>query len=216
MRVHHDSGRDPITGTEHHVRRLACRPGDTQHLFHGLRHLPAEFVDHALRGADDGLGLVIEEPGAAYVIRQHLRTHRGEIAWRGVLGEEAGRDFVHALIGALRRQNGSHQEFRRIVMEQRAGGAGDRLGYHLFNLMFHLAAVLLAWECLRRVLPERAALIAGLIFALHPIQSEAVNYVWARSIVLASLCCFGALWQWLSGRPWVALRLFAAGLPPRE
>ena len=66
-------------------------------------------------------------------------------------------------------------------------GAGDPLGYHLFNLLLHLAAVLLAWECLRRLLPERAALIAGLIFAMHPIQSEAVNYVWARSIVLATL-----------------------------
>ena len=66
-------------------------------------------------------------------------------------------------------------------------GAGDPLGYHLFNLLFHLGAVLLAWECLRRLLPERAALIAGVLFALHPIQSEAVNYVWARSIVLASL-----------------------------
>ncbi len=95
-------------------------------------------------------------------------------------------------------------------------GAGDPLGYHLFNLVFHLAAVLLAWECLRRLLPERAALIAGLVFALHPIQSEAVNYVWARSIVLASLCCFAALWQWLSGRPWAALAWFAAGLLAKE
>ena len=74
-------------------------------------------------------------------------------------------------------------------------GGGDPLGYHLFNLLFHLGAVLLAWECLRRLLPERAALIAGVLFALHPIQSEAVNYVWARSIVLASLFCFGALWH---------------------
>ena len=40
-------------------------------------------------------------------------------------------------------------------------GAGDPLGYHLFNLLLHLGAVLLAWECLRRLLPERAALIAG-------------------------------------------------------
>ena len=47
-------------------------------------------------------------------------------------------------------------------------------------------------------------------------QSEAVNYVWARSIVLASLCCFGALWQWLSGRPWAALAWFAAALLAKE
>jgi tetratricopeptide (TPR) repeat protein len=95
-------------------------------------------------------------------------------------------------------------------------GASDPLGYHLFNLVFHLAAVLLARECLRRLLPERAALVACLIFALHPIQSEAVNYVWARSIVLAALFCFGALWQWLNGRPWAALAWFAAGLLAKE
>jgi tetratricopeptide (TPR) repeat protein len=95
-------------------------------------------------------------------------------------------------------------------------GAGDPLGYHLFNLLFHLAAVLLAWECLRRLLPEPAALIAGVLFALHPIQSEAVDYVWARSIVLASLCCFAALWQWLEGRPWVAVVWFAVALLAKE
>jgi len=95
-------------------------------------------------------------------------------------------------------------------------GAGDPLGYHLFNLLFHLGAVLLAWECLRRLLPERTALIAGVLFALHPMQSEAVNYVWARSIVLASLFCFGALWQWLQGRPWIAVAWFAAALLAKE
>src|SRR5450631_4222560 len=84
-------------------------------------------------------------------------------------------------------------------------GAGDPLGYHLFNLLFHLAAVLLAWECLRRLLPERTALIAAMLFALHPLQAEAVNYIWARSIVLASLFCFGALWLWLEQRHWSAL-----------
>src|ERR1035438_4017982 len=95
-------------------------------------------------------------------------------------------------------------------------GAGDPLGYHLFNLLFHLAAVLLAWECLRRLLPERAALIAGVLFALHPVQAEAVNYVWARSIVLAALFCFAALWQWIEGRPWIALAWFAAALLAKE
>src|SRR3954454_15039901 len=56
-------------------------------------------------------------------------------------------------------------------------GGGDALGYHLLNLAMHLGAVVLAWECLRRLLPERAALIAAALFAIHPIQSEAVNYV---------------------------------------
>src|SRR6185369_14190864 len=54
------------------------------------------------------------------------------------------------------------------------------------------------------------------LFALHPIQSEAVDYVWARSIVLASLFCFGALWQWLQGRPWIAVAWFAVALLAKE
>jgi tetratricopeptide (TPR) repeat protein len=95
-------------------------------------------------------------------------------------------------------------------------GEGDPLGYHLFNLVFHLGAVLLAWECLRRLLPERVALLAGVVFALHPLQAEAVNYVWARSIVLAAACCFAALWMWLEGRPWIALTCFALGLLAKE
>jgi len=95
-------------------------------------------------------------------------------------------------------------------------GAGDPLGYHLFNLLFHLAAVLLAWECLRRLLPERAALIAGVLFALHPIQTEAVDYVWARGILLAGILCFAALRQWIEGRPWVAVACFAGALLAKE
>src|SRR5215475_3926510 len=79
-------------------------------------------------------------------------------------------------------------------------GGGDPLGYHLLNLALHIGAVALAWECLRRLLPERAAFIAAAIFAIHPIQTEAVDYVWARSIVLATLLCLASLWNWLNGR----------------
>src|SRR5579872_2251347 len=44
------------------------------------------------------------------------------------------------------------------------------LAMHLVNLLLHLAAVLLVFECLRRLLPERAALLAAAIFAAHPLQ----------------------------------------------
>src|SRR5579863_6077193 len=59
-------------------------------------------------------------------------------------------------------------------------GGQDPLGYHLLNLLLHVGAVLLLYECLRRLLPEPAALAAAALFAVHPIQAEAVNYVWAR------------------------------------
>ena len=95
-------------------------------------------------------------------------------------------------------------------------GGQDPLGYHLLNLALHLGAVFLLYECLRKLLTERVALVAAAIFAVHPIQAEAVNYVWARSSVLAALLCFASLWAWISGRSWVAVAWFAAALLAKE
>ena len=91
-------------------------------------------------------------------------------------------------------------------------GGQDPLGYHLLNLGLHLGAVLLLYECLRRLMPGAAALVAAAVFAVHPIQAEAVNYVWARSIVLAALLCFAALERWMRGRVWLAIAWYAAAL----
>lgn len=95
-------------------------------------------------------------------------------------------------------------------------GGQDPLGYHALNLLLHLGAVLLAYECLRRILPERAALVAAALFAVHPLQAEAVDYVWGRSIVLAALLSLAALLCWITGRPWAAVAYFAAALLAKE
>jgi len=58
--------------------------------------------------------------------------------------------------------------------------------YHAVNLLLHLAAVLLAYAFLRRWIGERPALIAAAIFAVHPLQAEAVNYISARAALLAT------------------------------
>ena len=102
-----------------------------------------------------------------------------------------------------------------LWMNYQAGGR-EPLGYHAVNLALHLAVVLLAYECLRRLLPARAALIAAAIFAAHPMQAEAVNYVWARSIVLAAAFCLLSLRAWLDGQPWRAVAWFAAALLAKE
>ncbi|HLK65679.1 MAG TPA: tetratricopeptide repeat protein [Bryobacteraceae bacterium] len=95
-------------------------------------------------------------------------------------------------------------------------GGRDPLGYHVLNLVLHLSAVMLAFECLKRLLPSRAALVAAMIFAIHPIQAEAVNYIWARSIVLATLLTLASLYAWINGRHWVAVAWFAAALLAKE
>jgi tetratricopeptide (TPR) repeat protein len=89
-------------------------------------------------------------------------------------------------------------------------------GYHALNLALHLGAVLLAFECLRRLLPARAALVAAAIFAVHPLQAESVDYVWGRSIVLASLLCLASLLAWLRGARWQAAAWFLAALLAKE
>jgi hypothetical protein len=95
-------------------------------------------------------------------------------------------------------------------------GGRNPVGYHAVNLALHMGAVLLAYACLRRLLPERVALAAAAIFALHPIQAEAVDYVWARSIVLATLLCLASLRDWLDGRRGRAVGWFAAALLAKE
>jgi protein O-mannosyl-transferase len=100
-------------------------------------------------------------------------------------------------------------------LNYQAGGQNP-LGYHAVNLALHLAAVWLLYEALRRLVPREAAFTAALIFAVHPIQAEAVDYIWGRSIVLATVFCFASLLEWTRGRPWIAVAWFAAALLSKE
>jgi protein O-mannosyl-transferase len=97
-----------------------------------------------------------------------------------------------------------------------AAGGDNALGYHAVNLALHLGAVLLAYECLRRLLKDGRtfgpALAAAAIFAVHPIQAEAVDYISARAIVLATLLCLAALYEWIEGRRWIAVAWLAVAL----
>src|ERR1039458_7851055 len=68
---------------------------------------------------------------------------------------------------------------------------------HAFNLALHLGAVLLLYECVRRMEGARAAWFAAAIFAVHPLQAEAVNYVSARGFLLAATVLLVALASWL-------------------
>jgi protein O-mannosyl-transferase len=85
----------------------------------------------------------------------------------------------------------------------------DVFGYHLFNLAVHLASACFVWWLTLLTLSTPAmkenkisrhadiiALFAGLIFVSHPVQIEAVTYIWQRAaslsafFYLASLCFY--------------------------
>lgn len=105
--------------------------------------------------------------------------------------------------------------FATFWLNRQLGGESPA-GYHAFNLALHIAAVLLLYECLRRLITPTPALVAAAIFAVHPIQAESVDYVWGRSIVLASALCFASLLAWITGRRWQAVAWFAAALLAKE
>jgi hypothetical protein len=83
--------------------------------------------------------------------------------------------------------------------------------WHLTNVLLHALNALLVALLATRLLPAfrrpvsgTVALLAGLSFALHPVHSEVVNYVSARSGAIATAGFLGALLlhlAWTRGRP---------------
>ncbi len=85
-------------------------------------------------------------------------------------------------------------------------GPNKTVGYHVVNLLLHLGCGLLLFGIIRRTVKYgvRASgwtvdgdLLAGIVAALwlvHPIQSEAVDYLVQRTELLVSACYLGALY----------------------
>lgn len=90
------------------------------------------------------------------------------------------------------------------------------MSWHAVNLALHLLNALLIWTSFQALLPGRASWFAAFFFALHPIQTEAVAYIYARGILLATLFCLLALRLWIAGRRWPAVASFALALLSKE
>lgn len=70
-------------------------------------------------------------------------------------------------------------------------------GYHLTNLLIHGGVIVLVFVLAWRLWSDpRAAAGASLWVALHPLNSEAVNYVTARSSSLMTLFLLAAVWMY--------------------
>ena len=82
------------------------------------------------------------------------------------------------------------------------------LGYHLTNIGLHMAAVVLLYAWIRRILfdsgrtrsdskpargPSLAAFTGAALFAVHPMQTEAVAYVSGRSELMCAVWFIAAL-----------------------
>jgi protein O-mannosyl-transferase len=91
-------------------------------------------------------------------------------------------------------------------------------GFSAFNIACHAMNAALLYrigEALFR--DRRAALIAALLFALHPAATEAVTYISGRSSSLMALFYLGALLAYLRGAHWFfSTVLFLLAIATRE
>ena len=91
-------------------------------------------------------------------------------------------------------------------------------GFSIFNIAVHaLNAALLFLVGKQLFADRRAALIAALLFALHPAASEAVTYISGRSSSLMAVFYLGAMLAYLRGAHWsFSATLFLLAVATRE
>lgn len=115
-----------------------------------------------------------------------------------------------------------------------AWGGLDVAGYHVVNIALHAVCALLLFGLIRRTVlisfPTVAASATGfacaaaLVWAVHPLNSEAVNYLTQRTELMMAACYLLTLYAALrvtpdrAGRPWmvVAVLACAAGMASKE
>ncbi|HEX3865951.1 MAG TPA: hypothetical protein VHV78_04330, partial [Gemmatimonadaceae bacterium] len=93
-------------------------------------------------------------------------------------------------------------------------GPNKTVGYHAVNLLLHIGCALLLLGIIRRTLlhgaeshgwtanPNLLPVIAAALWVVHPIQTEAVDYIVQRTELVASACYLAALY--LAIRAWEA------------
>jgi tetratricopeptide (TPR) repeat protein len=71
--------------------------------------------------------------------------------------------------------------------------------YHAANLLVHILSACVVLEILRRLkIGDWAALAGALIFAIHPIQTEAVVWATAMKDLLSGLLALLAIWRYIA------------------
>jgi protein O-mannosyl-transferase len=150
----------------------------------------------------------------AVTLAAYSLTLRGPFQFddRGVILRDPA---VHSLAASLSALGGLRPLLKLSYAVSWALGAGSPVPFHVFNVLLHLLNVELVLR-LYRAGSERSsrmpfvapltpgAVVSGLLFALHPIQTEAVSYVSGRSASLST--CFQLL----------ALLLYAEGVRSRR
>jgi tetratricopeptide (TPR) repeat protein len=113
-------------------------------------------------------------------------------------------------VGYLKEFKGRWLVGATVVANYKLGGLSV-VGYHAFNTAVHLAAGLLLWALIRRVLElprfggqfentsNGLALAAALIWLVHPLQTQSVTYIIQRCESMMGMLYILALYAFLRG-----------------
>ena len=118
---------------------------------------------------------------------------------------------VHDIKGWLGDLNHGIRPFLKLTYTMNWASGMGAPGFHLFNILTHALNTVMVYLLgmkLSDCWPAHTvkgtwnspALLAALLFALHPIQTEAVTYISGRSSSLMSLFYLGALLSYIYGR----------------
>jgi len=95
-------------------------------------------------------------------------------------------------------------------------GGGSPVLFHAVGILLAALTALLVFRLCRRLLPEPAAVLAAVLFALHPVHVEVVAGVVGQAELLAALCALLAVERFLAwsaeGEIAPGRRLLLAGL----
>lgn len=153
--------------------------------------------------------IVFDDKVFAGADRLNHLENPGDAFQRGLWGNEAGNG------------KGLYRPLLLINFEYENRLFGDwTKGFHLVNVLLHLAATLALYGFLQHLLSRLgarretvrlAALLAALVFAVHPVHTEVINSIFNRSSIYVSLFAIGGLW-WLfahldskPARAWIGL-----------
>lgn len=128
-------------------------------------------------------------------LSRYLRSHM----WAGI-GRPADPNYRPVAVASYA------LVYRLFGRASAATPLGEAFPQHLVNVVLHLLAAWLAFRLLAALgAPPLAALLGAVVFALHPLRSEAVISIVGRAELLSF--CFGA------GATLLALRAAAPGAP---
>lgn len=151
------------------------------------------------RGLLSGCALLLVLLAAAYAV-----SIRGEFVFddRRILEDEGLPDVGAVLWPGLAEgyRDGARPLARLSFALNLATAGDDPLPFHATNVLLHAATAVAAGLLARRLLrragaphPDGPSLLTAGLFALHPLQTQAVSYVSQRGEVLASLLYLVAL-----------------------